>query len=276
MVAAQAPRVLVLRGLGFNCEEESAAAWQLAGAQAVVVHAGDWLCGKVRLDGFELLHFPGGFSYGDDLGSGQVFANRIRLGKLDDGTAVLDTLRAFLGRGGRILGICNGFQILVRAGLVPNLGGGFDQQAALGANLCGHFVDRWVRCRTAGKSLDMLGDRVLDLPVRHGEGRLVFGSADVAAACVAKGLIGLHYVDGDGAAAHAEPANPNGAELAAAGLWSEDGQVFGLMPHPEAYLTFVNHPNWGRRHRSGLDTDAATQTGLAFFRAWVAQCTGGA
>ncbi len=267
-------RVLVLRGLGFNCEEESAAAWRLAGAEPVVAHAGDWLSGRVRLDGFAILHLPGGFSYGDDLGSGQVFANRIRLGRLDDGTRVLDTIAAFLRRGGRIIGICNGFQILVRAGLVPNLGGQFVQQVALAANLCGHFVDRWVRCRTVGLSTASLGERELDLPVRHGEGRLVFGSPELRDLCQENGLIGLQYVDAEGGPATTEPANPNGAELAAAGLWSEDGLVFGMMPHPEAYLTFVNHPDWGGRRRRGQDADEATQTGQAFFRAWVAAARG--
>lgn len=266
-------RVLVLCGYGFNCEEETAAGYRLAGAEPTVVHAADWFAGLVQLADFEILHFPGGFSFGDDLGSGQVFANRLKNGRFANGGRVWDAILAFLGAGGRIIGICNGFQILVRAGLVPNLAGIYAQEVALAPNGSGKFEDRWVRCQATGLGVGLFGQREFDLPVRHGEGRLEFANPQVRDLAQERGLIALTYLDADGGPAIQYPANPNGADLAAAALVSADGQVFGMMPHPEAYLTFINHPDWGGRQRRGEVVEVA-DTGVGLFSAWVAAAAG--
>lgn len=269
-MATTAVRALVLRGYGFNCEEETAAGYRLCAAVPTVAFASDWFAGRVDLADFDLLHLPGGFTFSDDLGSGLVFANRLKHGFFPDGTSIWASITAFMQGGGRIIGVCNGFQILVRAGLVPNIGGTFAQEVSLAANLSGHFEDRWVRCVADETGALRLGRREFELPVRHGEGRLVFGSSVLRDEALARGLIALRYADADGQGTAAYPANPNGAEEACAGLFSSDGAVFGLMPHPEAYLTPYNHPAWAARFRQGVMDDATQSDGLALLRGVVA------
>lgn len=218
-MAASAVRVLVLRGYGFNCEEETAAGYRLCAAVPTVAFASDWFAGRVRLCDFDLLHLPGGFTFSDDLGSGLVFANRMKNGVFPDGSRIWASIVAFINGGGHIVGVCNGFQILVRAGLVPNIGGTFAQEVSLAANLSGHFEDRWVRCATDGAGVQRLGQDNFELPVRHGEGRLVFGSAQLRDEALARGLVALRYADASGHATAVYPENPNGAELACAGLF---------------------------------------------------------
>jgi len=262
-----ASRVMVLRGYGFNCEEETAAAYRAAGAEPVIVFASDWFAGKATLREFDMLHVPGGFSFGDDLGSGQVFANRLKQGKFPSGERVWTEVERFIADAGTIVGVCNGFQVLVRAGLLPNLGGSFAQEASLAANLSGHFEDRWVRCAPSGLGKQRFGANPFDLPVRHGEGRLVFGSPQIRAEVHERGLLGLRYVDAAGEPASAYPENPNGADDAGAGLFSADGRVFGLMPHPEAYLSPFNHPAWPSRVRAGTLKPDDESDGLRFVKA---------
>jgi phosphoribosylformylglycinamidine synthase subunit PurQ / glutaminase len=249
-------RVMVLRGFGFNCEEETEAAYRMLGATPEVVHVQSWLSGETTLREFDLLHVPGGFSFGDELGSGQVFANRLR-----HGPAWQDT-KGFLGRKGRILGICNGFQVLVRTGLLPNLSGDFVPEVSLAPNAQdsaskGGFINQWVRCKAA--------DRVYEFPIRHGEGRLLFQNAELEAR--ARDLVVLHYADAD--ANVTASANPNGSTLNCAALRSADGLVLGMMPHPEAYLSPYNHPAWGLRIRRDPDFATREADGLAFLRAYL-------
>lgn len=245
-------RVMVLRGFGFNCEEETEAAYRLLHAQPEVVHVEAWLSGKVTLQSFDLLHVPGGFSFGDELGSGQVLANRLR-----HGSAWRDVER-FLARKGRILGICNGFQVLVRTGLVPNLSGHFKPEVSLAPNAFSGFVDRWVKCQSPS-------GRRFEFPIRHGEGRLVFENDAVQAR--ASDLVTLRYVDEAGVPS--ENANPNGSTLNAAALRSADGLVYGMMPHPEAFLTPYNHPAWAMRARHDAGFLHRAPDGLAFLRTFV-------
>ncbi|MBI2378864.1 MAG: phosphoribosylformylglycinamidine synthase subunit PurQ [Deltaproteobacteria bacterium] len=252
--------VLVLEGLGFNCEDETAAAYRLAGGTVEVRHARELLRAPRILGSFGLLHIPGGFSFGDELGSGRAFANRLRHPE------VFAEVVAFQARGGLIVGVCNGFQILVRTGLVPNLGGNHVQEVALAQNLSGRFEDRWVRCRTDGRLRSSMGQRVLELPVRHGEGRLVFRDDAVKGECEARGLIGLRYADQAGRPTQEFPGNPNGAALATAALESADGRAFGLMPHPEAFLDLRNLPSWGQRLASGRARPTDEPDGLALTR----------
>ncbi len=246
-------RVLVLTGYGLNCEEETAAAYWLAGADACIVHASDLFRGVVTLDPFSIVHLSGGFSFGDDLGSGQVLANRMRFEPLPSGGTLLSELARFRDRGGLVYGVCNGFQVLVKSGLLPNLAGRLEQEVTLAHNDSGRFEDRWVRCLVSSRrSPAFAGLLALELPVRHGEGKLVTRDPSVSEALLRDGLVCLTYADpGEGQPTQTYPDNPNGSELACAGLVDTTGRVLGTMPHPEAYLSPELHPAWPTRARRG-------------------------
>lgn len=250
--------VFVFSGHGINCERETAYAYQLAGLQAEIVPLSSWFRGERSLSECALVHWPGGFSFGDHLGAGLVLADRIRHGRNSAGASLFEQLTGFIEQGGFVVGICNGFQVLVRTGLLPNVGGSSEPEAALLANAAGGFVDRWVRVRMGG-SFAALGE--LELPVRHGEGRLVFGDAAAAARIAAADRIVMRYVGPDGAADPGAPHNPNGSWLDAAGLCDTTGRVIGMMPHPEAFLWPEHHPAWARSPR------AQAPDGLRFFQA---------
>jgi phosphoribosylformylglycinamidine synthase subunit PurQ / glutaminase len=233
------PRAIVLRAPGTNCDEETAAAWERAGAVAETWHIGRLLETPHALVGFHLLTIPGGFSYGDDLGAGRIFATRL-------GTVLGDALRRFHDRGGLILGICNGFQVLVRAGLLP--GGPKPGAAALTHNDSGHYESRWVRMAPCSAlSPFVTPDSPIELPVGHGEGKFVVSDPSTLSALEAAGQIVLRYVDENGRPTQAYPANPNGSTDAVAGVCDPTGRIFGLMPHPDRYLDPFHHPRWTRR-----------------------------
>ena len=253
--AAQAVRALILTGFGINCEEEFAAAYRLAGAVPTVVHLNQVLHGHVSIHDFDVLNFPGGFSFGDDLGSGVVLANKLRYRQTGpDGRTLLDDIKQFVAAGKFVLGICNGFQVLVKLGLLPNLGSNVVPEVTLTHNASGRYENRWVRLRVNPHSNTpfLKGIDTMEVPVRHGEGRLVLPDAATRQAIEAAGLNCLSYIDaaGDGTALY--PFNPNGADLNCAGLCDSTGQIFGLMPHPEAFLSAYNHPDWRRRQRGGF------------------------
>jgi phosphoribosylformylglycinamidine synthase I len=246
------PRVLVLRAPGTNCDEEAAFAWQMAGAEAETWHVGRVVEHPEGLDSFQILTLPGGFSYGDDLGSGKILATRL-------GTVLGDPLRRFLDRGGLVLGICNGFQVLVKAGLLP--GGTGVGPATLTHNDSGHFEARWVRLLpTPGLSPFLTDDRPIELPVAHGEGKFVLADPKALPKLEAAGQVVLRYVDDHDHPTAAYPANPNGSTSAIAGLCDPTGRVFGLMPHPERFVDPLHHPRWTRR---GLEGEG---DGLRIFR----------
>lgn len=233
-----APRALILRAPGTNCDEETAAAWELAGAAIDTQHVGRLVERPESLDSFQILTIPGGFSYGDDLGAGRIFSARI-------GTALSDALGRFRDRGGLILGICNGFQVLVRAGLLP--GGPESGTATLARNPSGRFESRWVRLAPkSGRTPFLADDEPIELPVAHGEGRFLTSDPRSAEAMDRDGRIVLKYLDEDGNPTSDYPANPNGSVLAAAGVCDETGRVFGLMPHPERFVDPYHHPRWTR------------------------------
>ena len=241
-------RALIITGFGINCEEEMAAAYRLAGGMPTIAHINEVFGGQCSIHDFDVLNFPGGFSFGDDLASGKVFSNKIKYKKLPTGTVLLDEIKQFLADGKYILGICNGFQMLVRMGLLPDTQGVVQPEATLAKNNSGKFEDRWVYCKVnpAVKTPFLKDMDVVALPVRHGEGKLLFLDEQTRATAQAQGLNCLSYVGADGQPADGYPHNPNGAELHCAGLTNKTGQVFGLMPHPEAYLSLYNHPNWGQ------------------------------
>ena len=279
--AALAPvRALVLTGFGINCEEEMAAAYRLAGAEATIVHLNQVLHGEVSIHDFDVLNFPGGFSFGDDLGSGVVLANKLRYRQIGTASSerrtLLSDIKEFVAAGKFVLGICNGFQVLVKLGLLPNLGGGFQPEVTLTHNASGRYENRWVRLQInpRAKTPFLAGLTTLEVPVRHGEGRLVLPDAATGAALEAAGLNCLSYVDAAGDGTSQYPLNPNGAALNCAGLCDTTGQVFGLMPHPEAYLASENHPDWGRRKRAGAVSGEGQ--GLTLFRNIVRHIAGGA
>lgn len=243
---------LVITGFGINCEEEMAAAYELAGATAEIVHLNEILLGQVSIHNYDILNFPGGFSFGDDLASGKVVSNKIKYKKLPSGRVLLDEIKQFLADGKYILGVCNGFQMLVRMGLLPNTNHDFEPESTLSNNNSGKFEDRWVYCKVnnAVNTPFLKGIEQMALPARHGEGKLIFMDDAMRAKVTEQGLNCLTYCTADGTETGEYPANPNGADLNCAGLTNPTGQVLGLMPHPEAYLSLYNNPNWGQIKRN--------------------------
>jgi phosphoribosylformylglycinamidine synthase len=244
-------KALVITGHGTNCERESAHAARRAGAdETTVIYFSDLVAGRVRLEPFNFLIFPGGFLDGDDLGAAQAAALRWRFAKTTEGESILGQLQSFFQAGGIILGICNGFQLLVKLGLLPGLGGRyFERQVSLSNNESARFEDRWVtlKANPASPCVFTKGVDVLRLPVRHGEGKLVPMDAAVLERIVADRLVALQYIHpATGQPTQDYPENPNGSPLAIAGLTDPSGRILGLMPHPEAYNHPTNNPAWTR------------------------------
>ncbi|MEG2173271.1 MAG: phosphoribosylformylglycinamidine synthase subunit PurQ, partial [Desulfovibrionaceae bacterium] len=234
-----------------NSHMETAHTARLAGAdRADVVHFSDIVTSKVRLADYHFLVFPGGFLDGDDLGAAHAASMRWRHMKDSEGTALLQSLTAFLDAGKVVLGICNGFQLLVKLGVLPALDGQrFERQVSLGHNDSARYEDRWVHLGVNPHSpcIFTKGLTKLYIPVRHGEGKIVPRDA----ACLQKlqdnHLIALQYLDPTtGEPTQEYPANPNGSPLGIAGLTDPSGRVLGLMPHPEAFHHATNHPAWTR------------------------------
>lgn len=254
------PRVLILTGYGLNCEAESQWAWQQAGADAERMHLHDLLDEPARLRDVRALMFIGGFSFGDHMGSGHVFALRLR-------HRLRDELKRFVEDGKLVLGICNGFQIMVKLGLLPGLDGDyFTPRVALTHNDCGAFQNFWVRLRMEPSSPCVFtkGMDFLDVPIRHGEGKLFTLDRKLLDRMEAAGCVACRYADpATGEPTQAFPHNPNGSLNAIAGLCDPTGRVFGMMPHPEAFLFPENHP---RQDFQRLEnTLPATGAGLQLF-----------
>ena len=255
-------RVLVLTGLGLNCERETETAFRLAGASPERVHLLDLLEGRAArpLSDYGILAFIGGFAFGDHLGAGFVFANKIRF-------RLYDALLAFLDRGGLALGVCNGFQTMTRLGMLPGLDGDYrTPRATLAPNDRPGYRDAWVKLAfdPASPCVWTRGMTHLELPARHGEGKFVAASPEVLARMEAAHQVVARYVDPDGKPTMAWPWNPNGSEGGVAGVCDPTGRLFGLMPHPDAYLFPFHHPLWARRRREGMLPPAGG--GLAIFQ----------
>lgn len=243
--------VLVITGYGTNSHRESAHAARLAGAdRADCVHFSDIVSRATRLEDYEWLIFPGGFLDGDDLGAAQAAAQRWRHMRDAEGVALMQRLQDFLAQGKLILGICNGFQLLVKLGILPALGGRyFERQVSLAHNASARYEDRWVQLAVNQQSPCVFtkGLETLCLPVRHGEGRLVPKDEATLQALVKDNLVALSYAHPDSGQITMEyPYNPNESPLGIAGLTDPSGRVLGLMPHPEAYNHPSNHPLWTR------------------------------
>lgn len=237
-------------GHGINCERETRHALFLAGFQTVdVVHLNLLARGAVDPLGYHLVVFPGGFLDGDDLGAAQACANRIRHSHIHS-QRLSDRFVEFITRGGLVLGICNGFQLLAKLGMLPAIGGDYQgRQVSLTGNDSGRFEDRWVwlAVDSGSRCVFTQGLERLYLPVRHGEGKVVTAGPDILEQMVRQHQVALRYVHPQSYEPTMEyPYNPNGSAEAIAGLCDPTGRVFGLMPHPEAFVHKSHHPSWTR------------------------------
>ena len=234
------PRVLVLRSAGTNCDEETAFGFSQVGGEPHRVHVNQLVRTPALLRDYQILSLPGGFSYGDDIASGKILANQIV-------HHLQDELHRFVQDGKPVIGICNGFQVLVKTDLLPGLtdaAGG--RGVTLTNNSCGRFVDRWVHLKVGSeKCVWTRGLDRLELPVAHGEGQFVTADAAVLAHLRDHDQIALTYTTAAGEpAAGRFPDNPNGSVADIAGICDASGLVLGLMPHPERYLEPFQHPAW--------------------------------
>lgn len=241
-------RVMVPTGYGLNCEAETRAAFEQLGARVVLVHAADLFADPRRLEDCSIVAFIGGFSFGDHVASGRVFANRLR-------ARLGDALAGFVADRGLVIGMCNGFQVMTKLGMLPGPLHADDpaevtrqlgpQRVSVVGNDRLGYRDAWVRMRCDPESpcVWTRGLDWLESPSRHGEGKLVFG-VGVREQLEAEHRIPVRYVDEHGRASAHWPSNPNGSPGGAAGICDRSGRVFGLMPHPEAFLYRENHPRW--------------------------------
>ena len=259
-------KTLVLTGYGLNCDYETAYSAQLAGSEATRVHINSLIDGSVRLSNFQILVFGGGFSWGDDHGAGVIQAVRMK-------THLGDQMVEFIENGNLVLGICNGFQTLVNIGLLPGFDHDYRRRAvALTFNDCGNFRDDWVSL-TVNPSSPCVFTRTMDFlefPVRHGEGKFVCDDTTLKR-LIDHHQVALQYAGSDRSPANGQfPENPNGAIYDIAGICDPTGRVFGLMPHPEAYNHFTNHPDWTRqremRRRKGLRSENFLTPGIQLFQ----------
>ena len=242
------PRVLILRAPGTNCDEETAFAFEAAGAVAERVHVNRLIENPALKDRYQVLCVPGGFSYGDDIAAGRILATRLR-------RHLADMVDDFVhGNGDRlVLGICNGMQVLMRLGvLTEGVAADSDVPATLTWNDHGRFEDRWVHLVVDQTPCVFLrGVERMYLPMAHAEGKFVAANSAVIDQLKQQGRLALRYSAGpqgevdDGTLAF--PANPNGAQANVAGVCDATGRVFGLMPHPERHIDPTQHPSWTRR-----------------------------
>ncbi len=239
-------KVLVVTGFGLNCEVETSAAFRYCGADVDRVHLNDVLSENNVLDEYHILAFIGGFSFGDHLGAGTVFANRVKYGLKED-------IQKFIDAGKLIIGICNGFQTLTRLGLLPAIDGKyFEQQVALAHNDSGVFRDDWIKLKGNDQSpcIFTKGIERIELPIRHGEGKFI-ADDEIVADLESHNLVALRYADDSWEDASGFPENPNGSINNVAAISDISGRIFGLMPHPEAFLSPYNHPAWMSQKKTG-------------------------
>ncbi len=232
------PHVLILRAPGTNCDHESAYAFEQAGATTSMLHVNALRESPRLLSGYQICCLPGGFSYGDDIAAGRILANQLK-------QHLAGALAEFRERDTLILGICNGFQILIKSGmLLPEPAG--QPAATLTWNNSRKFEDRWAYLKTTDSDCVFLRDiDQLYLPVAHAEGKFVARDEATLTSLESQGCLPLRYTTVDGAEPE-YPANPNGSQLDVAGVCDSTGRVFGLMPHPERHIDPTHHPRWTR------------------------------
>ena len=231
------PRALVLTGYGINCDDETKFAFEKAGASGELVHINDLINQSRKLSDYQILVFPGGFSYGDDTGAGNALANKIR-------NNLWEELKSFVEEDKLVLGICNGFQAIANLGLLPAFDGNYGEtKVALVHNESPRYLDRWVDLEFSGKSPWVAGIGRMSLPIAHGEGKF-YADENALKELNKRGMVSARYVEG-GICRHQNlPSNPNGSLENIAAISDETGKSLGIMPHPERAISFTHLPNW--------------------------------
>ena len=264
-------RALILTGYGLNCDYETDHSLRLAGADTHKIHINDLIQSASTgsgptLDHYHILVFGGGFSWADDHGAGVVLASKLKFN-------MGEQIEQFIGDGKLIIGICNGFQSIVNLGLLPGFEGQYrERRVALTYNDSGNFIDTWVNLKIDPGSPCVFtrGISRIELPVRHGEGKFYASEGDIDRLFDKKQVV-MQYAHENGDEAGGEwPANPNGSIKDIAGICDPSGRIFGLMPHPEAYHHYTNHPDWTRekeyRARRGEKLEDEEGHGIRIFR----------
>ena len=264
-------KALVLTGYGLNCDYETGFSLRMAGADPERIHINDLIaCGekgaRVGLDNYHILVLGGGFSWADDHGAGIIMAARLRCN-------IGEEIEEFIRKGRLIIGICNGFQALVNLGLLPGFDGDYrSRKIALTYNESGNFVDTWVRLKIKEDTVCVFtkGISTIELPVRHGEGKF-YAEKGIIDRLIKKNQVVIQYADKEGNPAQGRwPFDPNGSLYDIAGICDSTGRIFGLMPHPEAYNHFTNHPDWALKReelaRMGKGIEGEEGEGIAIFR----------
>ncbi len=241
-------KAIVLRAAGINCDMETEYALELAGAKAQRVHINRIIEDKNLLDEFQIIVFPGGFSYGDDVAAGKILANQIV-------HHLFDPIRKFIEQGKLVLGICNGFQVLVKTGILPggDSASAPQEDVTITWNDSGKFEDRWVcLAPQTERCVFIEPGRHIYLPIAHAEGKIVTKDASVLESLTSEDHIAFKYVDENGNEGD-YPVNPNGSVRSIAGLTDATGRVLGLMPHPERFVRPTQHPRWSRQENVECD-----------------------
>ncbi len=260
---------LMITGYGINCEKEMALAYELAGndlkipVETKIVHLKDILLGKINIHDYHIINFPGGFSFGDDLGAGKGLAQRIKHARINDKKNIMDEFQRFIDDKKYVLGICNGFQVMLKLGLVPAFDNIYNNQSlSLWLNDSGRFEDRWVHLKVNEKASPQFlrGIDTIYLPVRHGEGKIIY---EDSAKQKIKKHIAAQYSDDKGNITIEYPLNPNGSFNSIAALSDSSGRVLGMMPHPEAHIYFYHNPQWTRMRKNN---QAPYGEGLKIFK----------
>lgn len=241
------PKIIIMSGYGLNCEEETKYAFEWAGGQADIVHINDLIAKSKMLENYDILAFPGGFSYGDDTGSGKAYANKFK-------NHLKKELVKFLARNTLVIGICNGFQIITNLEILPG---------ALTHNSGGKYLDRWVDLKVEGKSPWLTGIKKLSVPIAHGEGRYV---ATDYIKLKKNGQIAFTYEKGEICQFQNLKANPNGSNYDIAGVMDYNGRVLGLMPHPERAMFPHQSPLWPLDKARGEQKNKKGGAGLQIFK----------
>jgi phosphoribosylformylglycinamidine synthase len=241
------PKVIIMSGYGLNCEEETKFVFERVGAKVDIVHINDLITNPKVLSGYQILVFPGGFSYGDDTGSGKAYANKFK-------NHLSRELEEFLSRDTLALGICNGFQILTCLGVLPG---------GLTHNKNGQYIDRWVDLKVIGKSPWLVGLKSISLPIAHGEGKYLISAKDYKNLNKDK-RIAFTYTKGEICKYQNLEANPNGANYDIAGILGYNGRVLGMMPHPERAQFSHHSPLWQSKKEKSKKTDEGE--GLILFK----------
>ena len=259
-------RALVLTGYGLNCDYETDYSLKLAGAESHRRHVNELIHSQNILDDYHILVFDGGFSWGDDHGAGVLLASKLKFN-------IGEQIEEFIQKGKLIIGICNGFQVLVNLGLLPGFGGNYqERRVGLIGNDRGNFINTWVNLKMNPESPCVFtrGLSHMELTVRHGEGKFYAPDEDIDL-LFKQGQVVVQYANEKGDEARGKwPMNPNGSIRDIAGICDPTGRIFGLMPHPEAFNHYTNHPNWTRRKeallRQGKSVDSLEGDGIQIFR----------